>query len=254
MPDRLSEQAPSPRGTFVPLRAAVVWEALQRAIAEHAPAGELLDVLDLGGGTGGLAVPLADLGHRVTVVDPSPDALAALDRRAAGHGVVRAVQGDAGDLARVVPAESFDVAVCHGVLEHVDDVAAALDAIAGALRPGGLLSVVAANRFAAVVSRALGGHFADAARVVADPEGTWGAGDPLPRRFAPDALRAAVERAGFDVLAVRGARVLADLVPGSLVDSEPGASRALYQLERELAGHPAFLDTAVAVHLLAVRA
>ena len=40
------------------------------------------DVLDIGGGTGGFAVRVAELGHRVPVVDPSPDALASLDRRA----------------------------------------------------------------------------------------------------------------------------------------------------------------------------
>ena len=34
-----------------------------------------LDVVDLGGGTGGVATALRH-GHRVTVIDPSPDALA----------------------------------------------------------------------------------------------------------------------------------------------------------------------------------
>src|ERR1700677_1837865 len=38
---------------------------------------QALDIVDVGGGTGGLAVPFAALGHNVTVVDPSPDALAA---------------------------------------------------------------------------------------------------------------------------------------------------------------------------------
>ena len=49
--------------------------------------GRACDVLDIGGGTGGFAVRVAELGHRVTVVDPSPDALAALDRRAREGGV-----------------------------------------------------------------------------------------------------------------------------------------------------------------------
>src|SRR5207247_4070895 len=48
----------------------IVWDALQAVTA-----GAVLDVVDVGGGTGGFAVPLATLGHRVTVVDPSPDAL-----------------------------------------------------------------------------------------------------------------------------------------------------------------------------------
>ncbi|MGN6246636.1 MAG: class I SAM-dependent methyltransferase, partial [Motilibacteraceae bacterium] len=84
-----------------------------------------LDVLDVGGGTGGFAVPLAREGHRVTVVDPSPDALAALERRAAEAGVpVRAVQGDLSDLLDVVPAAGADVVLVHGALEHADDPAA----------------------------------------------------------------------------------------------------------------------------------
>src|SRR3712207_9342621 len=66
------------------VRTAVVWDALDVLVAElvTATGRPALDVVDLGGGTGGFAVPLAGLGHRVTVVDPSPDALAALQRRA----------------------------------------------------------------------------------------------------------------------------------------------------------------------------
>ncbi len=62
-------------------------------------------MLDIGGGTGGFAVPLAQAGHRVTVLDHSPDALAGLGRRVAEAGVaaqVRAVQGDADNLAAAV--------------------------------------------------------------------------------------------------------------------------------------------------------
>jgi SAM-dependent methyltransferase len=239
----------------VPARVAVVWETLQAALAQRSQhSGRTsLDVLDLGGGTGGLAVPLAEAGHRVTVVDPSPDALAALDARAAGRGSVRAVQGDADTLRAVAGPESYDVVVCHGVLERVDDVGASLAAIAEVLRTGGLLSVVVANRYAAVLARTLAGQFADARRLLTDPDGRWGLGDPLPRRFDAAGLLALLEPVGLRPHTVRGARVLADMVPGPLVDAEPGASRSLLTLERELAGHPAFRDVAAAVHVLATK-
>ncbi|MDQ3592353.1 MAG: methyltransferase domain-containing protein, partial [Actinomycetota bacterium] len=80
------------------LRTAVVWDLLQTELAgldspvgtgeEGTAKGPQGRVVDLGGGTGEFAVRVAELGHEVTVVDPSPDALAALDRRAADAGVV----------------------------------------------------------------------------------------------------------------------------------------------------------------------
>src|SRR6478752_1433182 len=77
-------------------RTSVVWDA-GRPLVE---AGT--DVLDIGGGTGGFAVRVAELGAQVTVVDPSPDALAALARRARELAVdVSAVQGDLSTLLDV---------------------------------------------------------------------------------------------------------------------------------------------------------
>lgn len=93
----------SPAADQVPARAAAVWAALDPLVA----AGRPLRVLDVGGGSGTLAVPLARLGHDVTVVDPSADALATLTRRAQTAGVgerVHGVQGDGDQLHEVVPA------------------------------------------------------------------------------------------------------------------------------------------------------
>src|SRR5580693_1039354 len=77
----------------------------------------VLDIVDVGGGTGGLAVPLATRGHNVTVVDPSPDALAAAQRRAAEVSArLTAVQGEAASLDGVVGLAAADLIICHNVL------------------------------------------------------------------------------------------------------------------------------------------
>jgi 2-polyprenyl-3-methyl-5-hydroxy-6-metoxy-1,4-benzoquinol methylase len=240
------------------LRTALVWDALQEALARQAAAvgRDSLDVLDVGGGTGGFAVPLAEAGHRTTVVDPSPDALAALERRAAEAGVserVRAVQGDAGGLLGVVPADAADVVVCHGVLEHVEDPEEAVRHLVRTLRPVGTLSLLAANRTAVVLARALAGHFGEARHALDDPVGRWGTGDPVPRRFAPDELTGLVGAAGLRVEQLHGVRVLVDLVPGALVDLEPGAAEALLALEAAASSHPALAAIATQLHVLAVR-
>ncbi len=235
-------------------RTAVVWEVLSAALAEADPAGGGLDVVDAGGGTGGFAVPLAAAGHRVTVVDPSPDSLAALQRRAAERGLgdrVVALQGDLADLGALVAPASTDLVLCHSVLEVVDDPADALAAAAAVLRPGGRLSLLVANRDAAVLARALAGRPDEAAHVLTDPAGRWGAADGVARRWTPDQVSRLVEAAGLRVEQVHGVRVVADLVPSAVLDAEPGAAAALLALERTLSDRAPFRDLATQLHVLA---
>lgn len=233
-------------------RTTVVWNGLRDTL-DGLGVGSGLQVVDIGGGTGGFAVRVAELGHRVTVVDPSPDALAILGRRAEESGVadrVQAVQGDLDTLPDVVPAGSADAVLCHGVLEIVDDPARALDAIGTALRPGGALSLLVNQRHAAVVARAMAGHFGQARDLLDAAPGT--AADH-PHRFTVDELAALLDRAGFATTATHAVRVFVDLVPSSLVDLEPGAADRLVELELAVAERPEYLTLATQVHTLATR-
>ena len=231
------------------MRTAVIWDVLRSVLPDRP-----VDVLDLGGGTGGFAVPLALLGHRVTLVDPSPDALAALQRRAGDTGAaVTAVQGDAAGLLDVVAADSADLVLCHGVLERVDDVAPALRSVAEVLRPGGVLSLQVAHRNAVVLARAVAGRFAEARAALTDDEGRWGPADPLPRRFTEAGIRDAVAAVGLAVLDTHGVPTLADLVPAAVSDADPGAIAELVELERLAAGRPELRAFATSLHVLATR-
>jgi SAM-dependent methyltransferase len=226
----------------------VIWAALREEIDRR---GAGLVVVDVGGGTGGFAVPLAEAGHQVTVVDASPDALAALTRRAAEAGVaerVAAVQGDGDRLAELVPAGSADLILCHSLLEVVDDPAEVVGALAATLRPGGALSVVVAGRAAAVLSRAMSGHLDAAATLLQDPDGRAGAGDKLRRRFDPTDAAALLGAAGLTVEKIQGVRVLADLVPGAVADADPDTLLALELAAAEL---PPYRDIATQLHLYA---
>jgi S-adenosylmethionine-dependent methyltransferase len=236
------------------IRTVVIGEVLREALAGLASSVDTVRVLDIGGGTGGFAVPLAELGYDVTVVDPSPDALAALERRAAETGVsalVRGQQGDAGDLPALLGTDSVDAVVCHSVLEVVDDPADALAAIAAVLRPGGIASILAANRVAAVLARVAAGRLAEARQLLADPQGSAGRSDPLLRRFTMTELELLVARSGLRPRASHGVRVFADLAPAALLDVDPRAVDELVALEHEAAGDPAYAAIATALHVLA---
>jgi S-adenosylmethionine-dependent methyltransferase len=235
------------------LRTAAVWDALASVLASR---DDTWQVIDLGGGTGGFAVRLAELGHRVTVVDPSPDALASLERRAADADVeVAAVPGDADTLLDVVEPRSADLVLCHGVLEVVEEPARALDGMAAVLASGGVLSLVAAQKSGAVLGRALTGHLAEARAILESPQGQAdgraGRNEAPARRFGQDELRALVAGAGFRVDAVHGVRVFTDHVSGGLVDSDPAAADELRLLEAAVSSMPEFMAMATQLHLLA---
>jgi S-adenosylmethionine-dependent methyltransferase len=258
------------------LRTAAVWAELSAAVEEYAARlGRPLRVVDLGGGTGGLSVPLAEAGHAVVVVDPSPDALASLRRRADECGVadrVVAVQGDSDSLPQALAAATgiagaaaapgavgeaaaaqVDLVCCHGTLEHVDDPGQTLARIAEVLPEGGLLSLVTAQRPAAVLARALAGQFDRAAALLDSPDGRWGSDDPAPRRFDRSAIVALVEQAGLTPLSVHGVRILSDLVPSAHLDSETDRARLL-ALEQAIVTHREFAvlgELGAAVHVLA---
>ncbi len=231
------------------IRTAVVWQGLVGKL-QNLPAGS--QVLDVGGGTGGFAVRVAEQGHQVTVVDPSPDALAILGRRSVETQVadrVRGVQGDISQLVDLVAAgdvaTEFDLVLCHGVLDVVDDPAAALQKLAERLRPDGVLSLLVAQRHAAVVARASAGHLAQALATLREVDS--------PGRFTASEISGLLDQAGFTDTTMHAVRVFTDLVPSTLVDLEPGAAGLLAELEHEVAERPEYLALATQVHALSRR-
>lgn len=105
-------------------------------------------VLDVAGGNGLEAVRLAERGHEVTVLDPAGAMLSNAQARAEAVDVadrLHVVQAGAEDAPELFRADSFDVVLCHNLLQFVEDRQAVLRAIMAPLRQNGLLSVLAPN-------------------------------------------------------------------------------------------------------------
>jgi S-adenosylmethionine-dependent methyltransferase len=212
--------------------------------------------LDLGGGTGALAVRLARLGLHVTLLDASEPMLDFAKRAAQEAGVTERIalkQGDAAQFANLFHAESFDVILCHNILEYVDDPSAVLCSAARALRdPSSIISVLVRNQAGEVLKAAI--KDGDLAATEHTLTAEWGDeslyGGPV-RLFTAESLQAMLLESSLAVTAERGVRVISDYLPPRVPRDHE--YERIFELERKLGSRPEFAAVARYTHCLAHR-
>ena len=227
------------------LRNELLWLGLRPHLPQQA-----CRVLDLGAGTGELAARCRQAGHAVTLVDFSQAMLTEAARHLSGPGVtmICASVDEAPD--RLADA-SFDVVVCHSVLEFVEDPGRVMRTCAGLLADGGVLSVAFGNRHHAPLRSAIVERDLD--RGSRETAGTSEALDcfGLPKHlFDPDSMRSLVRSNGLRIVADHGVRVVTDLLDLSL-SSDPARYDRLLALEVSMMGVDAYRDIARYVQVVA---
>jgi len=218
------------------------------------PAKASLCALDLGGGTGAAAVRLAQLGIHVTLLDSSPAMLDIAKRAAQEAGVADKVvlqHGDAAQLANLFHDRSFDVILCHNILEYCNDPGAVLCGAARALRDSlALLSVLVRNQAGEVFKAAIqAGDLTAAQNGVTAEWGQEALYGGRVRLFTPDSLRALLRAASLAAIAERGVRVLADYLPPRV--SRTADYERIFELERKLGSRPEYAAVSRYTHCLA---
>jgi S-adenosylmethionine-dependent methyltransferase len=142
------------------------------------------------------------------------------------------------------PSASFDVILCHNLLEYVDDPLAVLCGAARLLRDSSaILSVLVRNRAGEVFKAAIQAGDLTAAENNLTAE--WGRESLYGGRvrlFTSDGLQAMMQAASLAVIAERGVRILADYLPPRIsrsADYEP-----IFALERKLTSRPEYAAVA----------
>lgn len=221
------------------------------------PAGQSpLCALDLGCGTGANGLRLARLGFQVTLLDSSP-AMLDIAKRAAQESQIaekiEAKHGDADQLVNLFQVGTFDVILCHNVLEFVENPGAVLHAAQRALRnASAMLSVLVRNRAGEVLKSAIvSGDLAAVDHNLTDEWGSEALYGGKVRLFTPGTTRAMLKEASLEVVAERGVRVLSDyLSPRVSLSAE---YERIFALERKLGRRPDFAAVARYTHYLARR-
>lgn len=216
-----------------------------------------LRALDVGCGTGAAAVRLARLGIHVTLLDSSPAMLELAKRTIVEAGVSNKIavkHGDAVQLAEIFQAGSFDVVLCHNLLEYVDDPGAVLRSATRVMRDSAaILSVLVRNQAGEVLKAVLqAGDLAAAEHnLTADcvEESLYGG---KVRLFTPEGLEVILREASFTTKLRRGVRVIADYLPKQI--SRSSEYERIFSLERKLGKLQEFFGVARYMHYLASRA
>src|SRR5229473_2460190 len=210
-------------------------------------ADDSLCALDVGCGTGATAIRLARLGMHVTLLDSSPAMLDVAKRTAQEAGVTDKVvlqHSDATQLANLFHTRSFDVILCHNILEYCDDPGAVLRGAARALRDSSaMLSVLVRNRAGEVFKAAIqAGDLAVAENNLTAEWGQESLYGGRVRLFTSDSLQAMLKAASLAVIAERGIRVLADYLTTRISSSEE--FERILELERKLSSRPEYAAVA----------
>jgi S-adenosylmethionine-dependent methyltransferase len=215
-----------------------------------------LRALDLGPGTGALAVRLAQLGFHVTLLDASSPMLDIAQQTALKARVAELItlkRGEAGQLANLFKPESFDLILCHNILEFVDNPSTVLGAAGRVLRDtSSIVSVLVRNRHGEVTKAALlNGDLAAAERNLTAEWGDESLYGGKVRLFTADNLRAMLIAMSYAVIAERGVRVVSDFLPPKV--SRTDEYERIFELERKLGMQPEFAAIARYTHFLARR-
>jgi ubiquinone/menaquinone biosynthesis C-methylase UbiE len=213
-----------------------------------------LRALDLGCGTGATAIRLARLGIHVTLLDSSPAMLDIAKCAAQEANVTDKIalqHGDVIQLTDLFPTRSFDVILCHNILEYCDDPGAVLRGAARVLRDSSaFLSVVVRNRAGDVLKAAIqAGDLAAAENGLTAEWGHESLYGGKVRLFTPDSLRAMLAEASLAAIAERGVRVLADYLPPRV--SRSADYEQIFALEQKLGSWPEYAAISRYIHCLA---
>lgn len=203
--------------------------------------------LDVGCGTGLTAVRLAQPGMKVAALDSS-SAMLALAKETVDeshlHNKVSMQAGDVAQLRDLFPEKSFDVIVCHNLLEYVDSPQAVLSDLACLMRDSSsILSILVRNQAGEVLKSAI--HAGDLAAAENNLTAEWGTESLYQgavRLFRAGSLESILSSASLAIVARRGVRVLADYLPDTV--SRAADYSRIFALERKLAGREEFFGVA----------
>ena len=234
------------------LRSELAWENVRRFLSPNASKRLALDV---GGGTGFASVQLARMGYDVVLLDASEEMLRVAGEQAgtsSAPGRISLCHADARQLSELFDVGSFDVVVCHNLLEYVENPSGTVCDVANMLRKDRVLSILVRNSAGEVLKDAI--KCRDwklaTASLTADTVVDSLYGEDV-RVFTPTEVHDLLARAGLEVIGEHGVRVFFDYL--GLENLTDATYAQIFELESTLGGRPEFCAIARYIQVIGRR-
>ena len=199
-------------------------------------------ILDFGSGEGITANHFAKK-NDVTAIEPSEEMLS----NAWKDYVYTQIVGDVNALSGISD-ETFDIIICHNVLEYIDDKEAVIKALARVLKKGGILSIAKHNRAGRVMQMAVLLDDFEKANALLDGENSMASKFGVIRYYGDkDILE---WESNLVISEVFGIRTFWDLQQNQEKHGDEDWQRKMLQLEMRVAQIPEYRDIAFFHHLL----
>ncbi len=209
----------------------------------------VLSILDAGGGQGHMSRWFAAAGHRIVLCDssrPMLDRALQLNKAEGLSDRIRLEHAEIMDFCR--QQQSYDLILCHAVLEWSEQPRQLLGKLTTQLKPGGRLSLMFYNRHSLVLRNALRGNLRKVRR------GDWrgdGKGLTPMQPIDPDQLYGWLEQDGLHIDALSGIRCFYDYLP--LKVRQTYDFNDILELERVHYRQQPYIHMARYIHVLATR-
>lgn len=199
-------------------------------------------ILDFGSGEGITANHFAKK-NDVTAIEPSEEMLS----NAWKDYEYTQIVGDVNALSGISD-ETFDIIICHNVLEYIDDKEAVIKALARVLKKDGILSIAKHNRAGRVMQMAVLLDDFEKANALLDGENSMASKFGVIRYYGDKDL---LEwESNLVISEVFGIRTFWDLQQNQEKHGDEDWQRKMLQLEMRVAQIPEYKDIAFFHHLL----
>lgn len=237
------------------LKGQIRYELSIQNLFNHLPTKKLLRTLDAGGGNGIESLRLAQMSYPVDLVDTSLSMLRDLKINADQLGVGNTLNTHSFDIREIkkrFAADSFDLLLCHNVIQFSDDWEDLLISMLTPLASGGIFSLMTRNKHAVPYDAALEDYDLDELpTLLEEPHGKSGVFDADISFFTVRFLARWLEQHGFSIIADYGVFCLYNH-HSVLSPYEDAANVAkLLTLEKHLGNQSPYKETARYIQIVA---